>query len=142
MSEENKLIARRCWAELRSSHAPSVLDLDLLDELVAHDYLRHEPNGAIVITGIDGFRGMLDGAHVSMPDVSFAIEDQIAEGDKVATRWKATATHANAWRGVPATGKRFSFTGITVSRIADGKIAEEWVQLDTIGPLEQLRGAG
>jgi predicted ester cyclase len=135
VADDLKAIARRVWLEYRSAgHG-----LDGIDELIDPSYRRHEPNGAIQITGREGFRKMLEGAHVSMPDVTFSVDDQVAAGDRVVTRWTARATQMSAWRGVEPTARRFSFTGVTISRFVEGRIAEEWVQMDLVSPVEQLR---
>jgi hypothetical protein len=72
------------------------------------------------------------------PDVRYSVEDQIAEGDKVVSRYRGEGTHLGEWRGVPATGRRFAYTGVLIHRFEDGKIAEFWGQSDTLGLLQQL----
>ena len=74
----------------------------------------------------------------AFPDLHFTLEDVIGEGDRVVVRWTATGTHKAEVMGVPATGKRVAVTGIEVSRFADGKLAETWVNWDALGLLRQL----
>jgi len=73
-----------------------------------------------------------------MPDVHAVVEDQIAEGDRVVTRWSATATHTGTLKGIPATGKRAHITGCNVARIANGQIVESWFNFDMLSLLQQI----
>lgn len=68
----------------------------------------------------------------------FTLEDEIAAGDKVVLRWTFRGKHTGAGAGVPPTGKEVIATGINIFRIADGKIAELWVESDDLGELRQL----
>jgi steroid delta-isomerase-like uncharacterized protein len=70
--------------------------------------------------------------------VRLTIEDEIAEGDRVVTRWSARGTHEGEFFGIPATGKQATVTGVTIDRIIDGRIAESWTNWDTLGLLQQL----
>lgn len=69
---------------------------------------------------------------------TFALEDEIATDDKVVIRWTFRGTHTGAGAGVSATGKEVVATGINIFRLADGKIAELWVESDDLGELRQL----
>ena len=72
------------------------------------------------------------------PDVVSTIEDLIAEGDRVVARWRARATHQGEYVGIPPTGKEVEFTGISVYRIEEGKIAQSWTELDELGLMRQI----
>jgi steroid delta-isomerase-like uncharacterized protein len=74
----------------------------------------------------------------AFPDGRVTIEDMIAEGDKVVTRYNSRGTHKGDFMGIPATGKKVAVTGIVISRIAKGKIAEEWEEFDALGFMVQL----
>jgi steroid delta-isomerase-like uncharacterized protein len=74
----------------------------------------------------------------AVPDVQIRVLDLIAEGDKVVARIEATGTHLGEWQGIPPTGKRFTISGMTMRRIADGKIVERWDNLDWLGVMQQL----
>jgi steroid delta-isomerase-like uncharacterized protein len=74
----------------------------------------------------------------AFPDAHSTVEDQLAEGDKVVTRWRARGTHRGELGPVPATGHAFEMDGVTIERIADGRIAEVWVARDELGLLHQL----
>ena len=74
----------------------------------------------------------------AFPDIHFTIDDQIAEGDRVVTRYTATGTHQGAFMGINATGKRVTWTGIYIRRVVDGKLEEGWHSRDRLDILSQL----
>jgi steroid delta-isomerase-like uncharacterized protein len=74
----------------------------------------------------------------AFPDLNRPVDDLIAEGDKVVARWRAEGTHTGSFQGVPPTGRRASITGITIFRLRDGKIVEEWGESDMLGLLQQV----
>lgn len=76
---------------------------------------------------------------VTFPDVQYTIDDLFATDDRVALRWTATATHLGVlWNMIPATGKRITWNGIHLLRIADKKIVEVWAVQNTIAQLRQM----
>jgi predicted ester cyclase len=74
----------------------------------------------------------------AFPDYSCIVDDQIAEGDKVVTRWTARGTQRGALLGIPPTGKQVSLPGVVIDRIAHGQLVETWLQADVLGMLQQL----
>ena len=74
----------------------------------------------------------------AFPDIEIVIDDQFAEGDRVANRWRDIGTHTGTFMGIAPTGKRVSFTGISIDRIAGGKVVESWINWDELGLLRQL----
>jgi steroid delta-isomerase-like uncharacterized protein len=76
----------------------------------------------------------------AFPDLSCTVEDQVAEGDKVVSRWTLRGTHQGEFFGVPASGKRVEMSGIQVDRFAEesGKIVEEWAEFDLLGAMRQM----
>lgn len=74
----------------------------------------------------------------AFPDVQSTIEDTIAEGDKVVTRWTARGTHRGALMGIPPTGKELTVTGMGILRIEGGRIMEAWGIFDQFGMLQQI----
>jgi predicted ester cyclase len=99
------------------------------------------------VAHIPGSPGPLDGAGWEMfisilvggfPDMHLAVEDVIADGDRVAVRWTFHGTHTGAFLGIEPTGRRVTMSAIEINRVEDGKIAEHWVQLDQLGILQQL----
>lgn len=131
MSEQNKTLVRRGIEEVYNRG-----NLAVVDEVAARDFVIHLPSEEI--HGPEGAKQYVAALRSAFPDLHIAIEDQIAEGDKVVTRWTASATHTGAFQGIPPTGKRGSMTGIDIDRIADGKVVECWVNSDDLGLLQQL----
>jgi len=132
MSEENKAVMRRQLEEVWHQHNP-----DAVDELYAPDYVNH--------TAPPGMPNDRQGAKApaamylaAFPDVKVTSDFLVAEGDKVVNRWTATGTHTGELMGIPATGKRVKTTGITIARVADGKIEELWIESDQMGVMQQL----
>ena len=74
----------------------------------------------------------------AFPDARVTVEDQVAEGDKVVSRWTATGTHTGDLMGIPPTERRIEISGITINRFSGGKIAEDWYQSDDLGMMQQL----
>lgn len=133
MSETNKAIVRRGVEDVWNGQA-----LDTADEIVASDFVVHASTPESEIRGRDGIKQHFAALHEAFPDLRFRIEDHIAEGDRVVTRWSAQGTHQGAFQGIPPTGKQVTLTGIDIDRIAGGKIVECWMSLDELGLLQQL----
>ncbi len=131
-TEENKAIVRRGIEEFANQG-----NFAAIDELVASDYVFHAP-GLPALHGHEGFQQMVMMPRTAFPDLHFTIEDLIAEGDKVVTRFTARGTHRGELMGIPPTGKQVSFPGILISHISKGKIVEEWEISDALGMLQQL----
>jgi predicted ester cyclase len=74
----------------------------------------------------------------TFPDVRITIEDQVAEGDKVVTRWTGRGIHQGDLMGIAPTGTRATVTGITIDHISGGKVAETWANFDVMGMIQQL----
>jgi predicted ester cyclase len=74
----------------------------------------------------------------AFPDLNITIEDQIAEGDKVVTRWVGRGTQQGELQGIPPTGKQATTSGIAIDRIVSGKLVETWDQFDALGMMQQL----
>ena len=111
---------------------------DLADELVAANAMGHDPALPEPTVGPEGVKESARGYRGAFPDLKLTIEQQVAEGDYVATRWSARGTHKAELFGIAATGKESTVTGITIDRWAGGKIAESWTNWDTLGMLQQL----
>jgi predicted ester cyclase len=77
-------------------------------------------------------------AQAAFSDISITVEDQIAEGDKVVSRWTIRGTHKGEYMGIAPTGKQVTITGISIYRIEKGKIVEDWANSDMLGMLQQL----
>jgi steroid delta-isomerase-like uncharacterized protein len=129
MSEENKALARRSW---EAADNP-----DILDEVYAPDLVWHEPDQDI--EGIEEARQFITLYKTAAPDMSATVEDMIAEGDKVVTRWTIRGTHQGETEEFgPPTGRQFEIEGITIHRFEGDKIVEEWNRYDNLSVLQQL----
>ena len=129
--EENKTIVRRYQKAYNTNN------LDDLDELVADDLITHALMPGMP-PGLEGGKQIHRMTIAAIPDLDTAIEDLIAEGDKVVMRFTATGTFKNEFIGLPPTGKLITFTGISIFRLAGGKIVEHWGQEDELGLMRQL----
>ena len=129
--EENKNIVRR-YQEIYNSN-----DLEALSEVVSEDLLTPKIMPGIP-AGIEGAKTAHQIMLAGFPDYQTAIDDLIAEGDKVAARITMSGTHTGSFMGIPPTGKRISFTGMYVARVDDGKIVEHWGEEDSVSLLQQL----
>jgi steroid delta-isomerase-like uncharacterized protein len=131
--EENKTVVRRFLEEIFTAG-----NLELVDELFAPDYVLHDPVVPDEVSGPEGMKRYVSMYRAAYPDTHFTIEDQIAEGDEVVTRWIGQGTHEGELMGIPPTGKQVTVTGIEVDRVSGGKIEETWVNYDALGMMQQL----
>ena len=129
--EENKAIVRR-YQEIYNSN-----DLEALGEVLSEDLLMPKIMAGMP-PGLDGARRVHETTLIGMLDWHTAINDLIAEEDKVAARITMSGTHTGDFWGMPATGKRVEFTGIYIVRIQDGKIVEHWGEEDGVSLMQQL----
>jgi steroid delta-isomerase-like uncharacterized protein len=132
MSIVNKELSRR-FTELFSTGDEALADTVLSPDVVFHGTARDGE-----LRGVDEVKRFLAAYRSAFPDARSAVEDQVAEGDKVVTRWRARGTHRGQLGPISATGREFVMDGITIERIADGKIAEVWVARDELGLLGRL----
>ncbi|MDP9439212.1 MAG: ester cyclase [Actinomycetota bacterium] len=135
-AEENKALVRRIFEEGWNAG-----NLGVFDEAIAPDYVLHDPSVPEDVVGIDGIKGFASAFLHAFPDLHFSIEDQVAEGDRVVTRWTSSATHQGELMGIAPTGNRTGVSGVTVGRISGGKLAEDWNNWDTLGLMRQIGAA-
>jgi steroid delta-isomerase-like uncharacterized protein len=88
--------------------------------------------------GVDGLKTVLRGFSSAFPDMRWTIEEQIAEGDKVVTRFEWTGTHRGTFLGVPATGRPVKVWGMVIDRLQNGKIKDTRIIMDTLGMMMQM----
>lgn len=132
-AEENKAIVRRFYDEFVNKG-----NLRIVHELHTPDYQHHDPNAPDPGGGPEGYIKRNSVFLKAFPDRVLFIEDQVAEGDKVATRVTMRATQTGDLPGIPATGRRVTIESMHICRIQDGRIAEEWELFDALGMLTQL----
>ena len=130
MSEANKELGRR-WHKIFEG------DLAAADDIIADDCVYHDgPPG--ILPGPEGVKEWAIMFRNGFIDLRITEEQFIAEGDRVVGRFVAQGTHQGEFMGVPATGKQITVSGINIMRIADGMIAEHWVNLDAMGLMQQI----
>jgi steroid delta-isomerase-like uncharacterized protein len=132
MSEDLKAIARR-EAEMFSSG-----DFSIADEIYSEDYVAHDPAKPEPIRGIEGAKGEAAGYRAAFPDLTLTIEHQVAEGEYVVTRWTARGTHEGELEGIAPTGIKATTSGISMVRVVDGKIVEDFTEWNALGLMAQL----
>jgi steroid delta-isomerase-like uncharacterized protein len=133
MLEENEAVVRRYFQEILDGG-----NLDLVDEIFDPQYVLHDPGSPQEVRGLEGTKRYVGMFRSAFPDIAHTIEDQIAEGDRVVARLRAHATHEGELMGIPPTGKEVTIEGISIWRIADGKIKECWFNHDALGLMQQL----
>ena len=130
MSEDNKVVVRRLFEDCFNCHnanvypefyADVVFRASLIGELRNHAHLQ------FLLTLFSAF-----------PDAHWTLNEQIAEGDKVVSRWTFAGTHIGTFLGIAPTGRYLINTGVSVQRLVDRKIVEEWAEWDTLGMMQQL----
>jgi steroid delta-isomerase-like uncharacterized protein len=133
LSERNKTVIRLSFEELFNEGA-----LAVADEVFAANYVGHDPALPADLHGPAEFKQFVQMYRSAFPDLRLTIEDQIAESDRVVTRFTARGTHRGALMGIPATGNSVTVTGISVDRMADGKSVESWTSYDLMSMMQQL----
>ena len=132
---ENKALVARYFEQVLTRG-----DVAALDELLAPGFRSWLPDGTTL--GPGPYRDAVLASRRAFPDLVVTVLDQVAEGDKVATRWRALGTHRGVFAGVPATGRRVAITAIHLHRVAGGRLAEHWEAIDLLPLLRQLGAIG
>jgi steroid delta-isomerase-like uncharacterized protein len=133
-------------AEANAAAAKRVVDegfnhgrLEVIDELCSPDVVSHDPAEPEDVRGIEAHRERIRAYRTAMSDLEVLVEDIVASGDRVATRWRARGTNDGELMGMSPTGKHIEITGMSIDRFdADGKIVETWDQWDNAGFMVQL----
>jgi predicted ester cyclase len=129
--EDNKALVRR----YRQAHNSN--NLAALDDIVAADIISHNVLPGLP-SGLEGGKMAHMGFAAAFPDGQVTTEDLIAEGDKVVERFSFHGTNTGSFMGAPPTNKKVTSSGISIFRIANGKIVEHWGENDALGTLQQL----
>ena len=131
-AEQNKSIVRR-WVEEGWNKG----NLAVIDQVYAPNFVQHEPS-PMQVTSSEALKQYVGGYLAAFPDLHFTIDDLVAEGDKVVWRFTSTGTQTGPFMGMPATGKTGNITGLVMFRLENSRIVEGWVNIDTLGLLQQL----
>ncbi|GAC1342140.1 MAG: ester cyclase [Ktedonobacteraceae bacterium] len=131
-TEANKASVRRFYDEVFNKKSRAAIDEFIDPNQVDHDAPPGTPGG------LKGAKQTLTMYLTAFPDLHFTVEDIIAEGDKVVARLTVHGTQQGVFMGIPPTGKKATSTAIDINRIAGGKSVEHWLNMDTLGLLQQL----
>ena len=132
MSDVNKAILRRFFEEMFNTG-----DLSVADEIVAPSYINHNAVPGET-PGREGLKAFVSLLRTAFSDFHITVKDQIAEGDKVVTRFSVRGTHQAEFAGVPASGRSITVTAVNVHRVSGGQIQEAWLNWDALGMMQQL----
>ena len=132
MSEANKTLFTRFINEVLNNK-----NVNAVDELMAANYIDHNPAPGVP-SGTEGMKQLMSMFFSAFPDLHATIDVLVAEGDLVVGRMTNTGTHTGDFMGIPATGKKVSFTETHIVRIADGKAVEHWGNQDDMGMMQPL----
>src|ERR1700745_2896856 len=130
LQEQNKAVARRAFEEILSRGR-----FELAEELYAKDFVNH---GIHRDASLEEDQAALKGWHQAFSDIAIVPEKLIAEDELVTVYWIARGTNTGTGNGLPATGKKVELAGITIWRIVDGKIKEEWAAFERLSLMQQL----
>ena len=111
--------------------------LELLETIAVEELVLHAGRNAV--SGRTTLRTIIGDFLTGFPDVKHRIEDLVIEGDRVVTRWRGIGHHRGSYDGIAPTGREIDYTGITIFRIAEGRIAEAWVNAEMAELLASLR---
>jgi steroid delta-isomerase-like uncharacterized protein len=133
MSEVNKNVVRRLFEEVWNKG-----NLPVTDELFAPNYAHHDTSTPDVGRGPESEKKRATLYRTAFPDLRFTVEDIIADGETVMARWSCRGTHKGDLSGIAPTGKQFTISGISIARLANGKMTEGWVNWDALSLMQQL----
>lgn len=131
-SDTDKALVRRMYEEGGKG------DLAAIDEVVAPGFVFHNPADPAMGRGPEGIKRMMSRWRAAFPDGEERVEAQVAEGNKVVSRWSFRGTHRGELFGIAPTGKQVTFTGIAIDEVEGGKIVGHWDEADILGLLQQL----
>ncbi len=138
MTDDNTLEAHKALVRRNFEVIWSQGNLAVVDEILAHDYIGHIATLPDAVHGAEAFKQLIAMYHFSFPDTRFEIQDQIAEANKVATRWIASGTHRGEFMGIAPSGEAMSVTGMSFHRIENGRIQESWDDWDALTMLQGM----
>ncbi len=108
------------------------------DDLVAVDFVELDPLPGQQ-HGREGLKEVIGHMRVAFPDIHWVLDEMVAEGDKVFSRFTWSGTHRDVFLGIPATGRSVRVTGMVIDRVVDGKMAESRILMDSLSLMQQLR---
>jgi steroid delta-isomerase-like uncharacterized protein len=133
MSDANKTICRRVFEDVWNNR-----NLAVIEELYAANFTVHDPQSPDFGRGPEAARKTVNYYLSAFPDTRFTIDDMVAEGDRVVVRWSVRGTHRGDLGGIVPTGRNVNITGITMYRLSNNKIVEEYENWDAFSLMKQL----
>ena len=130
--EQNKALTRNYIEEAWNKGDLDFIDKNFSSDFVGHGTFPGQP------TNRDGVKSVISTIRNAIPDLHITIEDILAEGDKVASRWVTKGTHKGDLMGAKPTGNKISVSETAVFRVKDGKVVEAWANRDDLGFLQQI----
>jgi predicted ester cyclase len=130
--EKNKALVSRYFTEAWSKG-----NVAAVDEFIAPNYVEHPITSGVLPPGPEGLKEAITTYHTAFPDLEATLDDIFAEGEMVAYRWILGGSHLGEWLGIPPTGNHFTASGISVYRIAEGKMVEGWISIIEMSPTEE-----
>jgi steroid delta-isomerase-like uncharacterized protein len=131
-AKKNKAVIRRLVEAVNNG------DLDVVDEIFASDYVRHDPSALLCDVGREEYKRVFVSLRRAFPDAQWVMEDLLADGDKVVGRYTFTGTHKGQFFNVLPSGKKVTYPIIAIYRIVGGRIAEDWHIFHSLGLWQQL----
>jgi steroid delta-isomerase-like uncharacterized protein len=137
LTKDPKALERHFFEEWNKGKAAAMA---VIDEICANNIVWHssELTTGEDIRGLKDFKKSMGEYYDAFPDNHFAIDDILAEGDKVATRYTITGTHKGKYMGIPPTNKKIKLSAIEIDRIVGGKFVEGWIRFDSLSMMQQL----
>jgi steroid delta-isomerase-like uncharacterized protein len=132
-AEESKALERRLIEEVWNRG-----NLDFAEECFTPDYVNHDPSSPEEIRGPEGFKQNVAAIRSAFPDFHMEIVDQVAEAEKLVTRYVITGTQEGELAGIPPSGNRIEVAGMGIDYFRAGKICESWEYYDVMGLMQQL----
>ena len=132
LEEQNIALVKRIYEGLNKA------DIEIIQEVYSPDLVYYNPSASDKKLSREEVIEHMKREYKAMPDLNWTTHDIIAKGDKVIARNTLKGTHIEDWQDLPATGKEFEITEIIITRIQDGKIVEQWIEIDTLGLMMQL----
>jgi steroid delta-isomerase-like uncharacterized protein len=111
--------------------------LERANDLVKEDFVELDPLPGQQ-QGREGLKAVIHGLRSAFPDMHWVVNEMVAEGEKVVTRFVWTGTHHGAFLGIPATGNKVEVKGVVIDRLENGKMADSRILMDTMGLMQQL----
>ena len=129
-TQDNKALVRRGFDTLNERNWTAFY------ELISPDMVLHEASATL--QGLEAYQQFVSMYYAAFPDLHFTVEDMIAEEDRVVARYRGRGTHQGELMGIAPTGKPTTVSNILITRIANEKVVEQWLNTEMLGMLQQL----